>query len=87
MAYDKTGPVSVTAMRVDGYSDDGKSIVISFKTKYSEAERRYSVPVECLGDLLMDLKRLNAPAYAASSSDTVHKVAVIPLSTEESDDG
>ena len=84
MAYE-TGPVSVTAMRADGYSDDGKSIVISFKTKYSEAERRYSVPVECLSDLLMDLKRLNAPADAASLNETAPNPAAIPIQEESED--
>ena len=86
MAYDKTGAVSVTAMRADGYSDDGKSIVISLKTKYSAAERRYSVPVECLGDLLMDLKRLHAPADTTSSSEAAPDPTALPIQ-EESEDG
>jgi hypothetical protein len=30
------------------------------RTKYSSAERKYSVPIECFHDLIVDLQRLNA---------------------------
>ena len=85
MGYDKTDPVSVTAMRADEYSDDGKSIVISLKTKYSAAERRYSVPVECFNDLIQDLQRLNAAAGAASSSEIVRDPTAIPIQEASED--
>ena len=39
---------------------DGDNIVISLRTKYSTAERKYSVPVQCFQDLIVDLQRLNA---------------------------
>jgi hypothetical protein len=52
-------PVSVAALRAESYSVDGRNIVISLLTKYSTAERKYSIPVECLQDLVIDLKRLN----------------------------
>jgi hypothetical protein len=52
-------PVSITALRADGFSSDGKSIIISLASKYSSAERRYSVPLECFRDFLVDLRRLN----------------------------
>jgi len=52
--------VSVAALRAESYSVDGRNIVISFLTKYSTAERKYAVPVECFEDLVIDLKRLNA---------------------------
>jgi hypothetical protein len=60
MSQEKTVPISVTAVRAEGYSSDCKEIVISLTTKYSNAERKYSVPVECLYDLIVDLQRLNA---------------------------
>jgi len=53
-------PVSVAALRAEGYSADDRNIVISLLTKYSKAERKYAVPVECFEDLVIDLKRLNA---------------------------
>jgi hypothetical protein len=53
-------PVSVVAVRAESYSADGDSIVVSLRTKYSTAERKYSVPVECFHDLIVDLRRLNA---------------------------
>ena len=53
-------PISITALRADAFSSDGKSIIISLASKYSNAERRYSVPLECVHDLLVDLQRLNA---------------------------
>ena len=62
MSQDETLPVSVVALRAEGYSPDGTSIIISFRTKFSSAERKYSVPLECFHDLIVDLQRLNASA-------------------------
>jgi hypothetical protein len=53
-------PVSVAALRAESYSADYRNIVISLLTKYSTAERKYAIPVECFQDLIIDLKRLNA---------------------------
>ena len=55
----ETIPVSIIALRADAYSPDG-NIVISLRTKFSSAERKYSVPIECFHDLIVDLQRLNA---------------------------
>ncbi len=52
-------PVSVVALRADGYSQDG-NVVISLRTKFSSAERKYSVPIECFHDLIVDRQRLNS---------------------------
>ena len=51
--------VSVVALRAESRSVDGKNIVISLRTKYSTAERIYSVPADCLEDLIADLRRLS----------------------------
>jgi len=53
-------PISVVALRAQSYSSDDKTVVISLTTKYSSAERTYSVPLECFDDLVVDLQRLNA---------------------------
>jgi len=66
MSQDKTIPVSVTAFRAEDYTPDGKNVIISLTTKYSIADRKYSVPVECFHDLIVDLQRLNATASATS---------------------
>jgi hypothetical protein len=58
-------PVSAVALRAESYSAADDSIVISIRTKYSTAERIYSVPVECLQDLIVDLRRLSLPARTA----------------------
>ena len=50
--------VSVVALRAESRSVDGKNIVISLRTKYSTAERKYSVPLECFQDFIIDLQRL-----------------------------
>lgn len=71
MDQDKTSPVSVTALRADEYSPDGKTIIISVTTKYSRAERKYSVPVECFHDFILDLQRLNAAAVATSIDTSI----------------
>ncbi len=64
--------VSVVALRAEGYSADGDDIVISLRTKYSTAERKYSIPVECFRDLIVDLRRLSlsAPIAPAHTADT-----------------
>ena len=51
--------VSVVALRAESYSAADDSVVISLRTKYSTAERIYSVPVECLQELIADLRRLS----------------------------
>ena len=56
----ETVPVSVIALRAESYSAGGDNIVVSLRTKYSTAERKYSVPLECFQDLIVDLRRLNA---------------------------
>ena len=65
MTEDNTPPISVTALRADDYSPDAKNVIISLATKYSIAERKYSVPLECFYDFITDLKRLNALKAAA----------------------
>ena len=52
-------PVSVVALRAKSYSAADDSIVVSLRTKYSTAERIYSVPADCLEDLIADLRRLS----------------------------
>ena len=61
MTKDEKGaiPVSVVALRADVYDPDG-NVIISLRTKFSSAERKYSVPIECFHDLIVDLQRLNA---------------------------
>ncbi len=60
MSQNQPAPISVVALRAEGYSADGDFIVVSLRIKYSSAERRYSIPVECFHDLILDLRRLNA---------------------------
>ena len=62
-------PVSVIALRADAYSPDG-NVVISLRTKYSSAERKYSVPIECFHDLIVDLRRLNAALTPTEPDET-----------------
>jgi len=63
-------PVSVVALRAESYSADDENIVISLRAKYSTAERKYSVPVDCLRDLIVDLRRLSLSAPTAPSEST-----------------
>ena len=53
-------PVRVVSLRAEAYSADEKFVIITLTTKYSTAERTYSVPLECFDDLVMDLQRLHA---------------------------
>ena len=59
MTVDEPFPIGVAALRADDYSPDGKSVIVSVRTKYSNVERKYSVPVDCFYDFIVDLKRLN----------------------------
>jgi hypothetical protein len=68
--------LSIIALRADDYSSDGKNVIISLATEYSAAERKYSVPVECFYDLIVDLQRRNAAASA--TSETLIQPAVAP---------
>src|SRR5450756_54521 len=61
MSQDKTIPVSVIAFRAEDYSPDGKNVIISLTTKYSIADRKFSVPIECFHDLIVDLQMLMPP--------------------------
>ena len=78
MSENKTIPISVIALRADDYSLDGKNVIISLTTKYSAAERKYSVPVECFHDLIVDLQRLNAAAAATTSMEPSLQPDVAP---------
>lgn len=60
MSQDELLVVSVVALRAEGYSSDGHGVVISLRTKFSSAERKYLIPLECFHDLIIDLNRLNA---------------------------
>lgn len=59
--------ITVISLRAEGYTPDGKNIVISLTTKYSALERKYSVPVECFADLIVDLQRVKASRDHAST--------------------
>ena len=78
-------PISVIALKAKEFSPDGKSVIISLTTKYSAAERQYSVPLECLYDFVVDLQRLNAFAGRATT-ETAIRTMVTPnaptMSTE-----
>jgi hypothetical protein len=60
MSQDDSSSISVVAFRAERYSQDGKSVLVSFRTKFSSAERKYLVPMECLRDFIVDLHRLHA---------------------------
>ena len=60
MSQDDALSISMVAFRAERYSQDGKSVLVSFRTKFSSAERKYLVPKECLRDFFVDLQRLNA---------------------------
>jgi hypothetical protein len=66
MSSDNSPPISVSGLRAVDYTSDGKGIIVTLVTKYSTAERKYSVPIECLQDLIVDLRRLNATRRARS---------------------
>ena len=75
-------PIGITALRAEDYSSDGKDIIISLAIKYANTERKYSVPVECFYDLIVDLQRLNATKSAKSIEASIQPEAA-PNSAEK----
>jgi hypothetical protein len=75
MSQDETLVVSVIALRAEGYSTDGDSLIISLRTKFSSAERKYSIPLECFQDLIVDLQRLNASSAVDPSGQEEISIA------------
>ena len=65
--------VSVVALRAEGYSAEG-DVIISLRTKYSTAERKYSIPVECFQDLIIDLQRLSLSTPIASTDKNNNEI-------------
>jgi exosome complex RNA-binding protein Rrp4 len=82
MNQDKKIPISVVALRADDYSPDGNDVIISLTTKYSTAERKFSVPIQCFYDLILDLQRLNASTAATSIKASIEP-AVAPNPAED----
>ena len=62
-------PISVVALRAERYSAGDGNIVVSLRAKYSSAERKYSIPVECFQDLIVDLKRLGSSVSRKSTDE------------------
>jgi hypothetical protein len=82
MSTDKI-PIGVTALRAEQYSADGKDIIISLTVKFANTERKYSVPVECFHDLIVDLQRL--ANRGLNETDASIQTSVAARSTEEVD--
>ena len=75
MTESKQVPIDVTALRANDRTPNGKNIIISLKTRYS-TEREYSVPVECLYELIADLQKLNSPHSTVSTKPPDQPIAV-----------
>jgi hypothetical protein len=78
--------VSVVALKAEEFSPDGKVVTVSLTTKYSAAKRRYSIPLECIYDFVVDLRRLNAFQRQAST-DVAMSTTVAPDSEGEPTSG
>jgi hypothetical protein len=76
-------PISVVALRAESYAADRNAVVISLRTKYSTAERKYSVPVECFHDLIVDLHRLNAVTSGEQPATSDQGEPLLPLPMPE----
>jgi hypothetical protein len=69
MNQDKPIPISVTSLRAEDCSPDQNNLIISLTTKYSTVERKYSIPIECFYDLILDLQRLHISRQATPHED------------------
>ena len=59
-----TTPLQIVSLRAESYARGDGAVVISLRAKYSNSDRRYLVPLECLRNLVLDLQRLNARPQA-----------------------
>jgi hypothetical protein len=82
MGQDDSVPVSVVAFRAEALSPDGNSVLISLRTKFSVAERKYSVPLECFRDLIVDLQRLSASMESRSAEPSRRLLEETPKAAE-----
>ena len=81
MQQSKAPAINVIDLRAHEYTPDGKGIIVSLATKYSPERRNYSVPVECLYNLISDLRTLKPPSNGAAPApaDETSQQAPAPL--------
>ena len=84
MQQSKAPPINVIDIRADEYSRDGKNIIISLATKYSAERRTYAVPVECLYDLISDLRTLKQPSDGGTAEPADEPSRPDPASSQVS---
>jgi len=78
MQQSKAPAINVIDIRAHEYTPDGKGIIVSLATKYSPERRDYSVPVECLYNLISDLRTLKPPSDGAAPADEPLQQAPAP---------
>jgi hypothetical protein len=78
MQHSKAPPINVIDIRAHEYSRDGKNIIISLATKYSAERRTYAVPIECLHDLISDLRTLKQTSDEATAEPADEPQAPAP---------
>jgi len=85
MKEDKLPPIGVAALRAEDYSADGREIIVSVTTKYSASQRRYSVPIGCFDDFIVDLQRLHSYRKLMSTEVSIQPATDPPLHYERAD--
>jgi len=78
---DQSTVVRVVGLRAEAYSAEG-DVIVSLQTKLSTAQRKYSIPVECFRDLIVDLQRLSLSALVARAETNNKGETRLPLPTE-----
>jgi hypothetical protein len=71
----------VVGLRAEAYSAEGE-VIVSLQTKLSKAERKYSIPVECFRDLIVDLRLLSLSTLIARTGTNNKTETRLPLPTE-----
>jgi hypothetical protein len=64
-------PLQIVALRAESYAPQDGAVIISLRAKYSTADRKYLVPLECLHDLVLDLQRFSATAGMSAAPNLV----------------
>jgi hypothetical protein len=68
MSEPKVKPIGVVDFKAEHYSDDRKTIIVSFATTLSAERQTYALPIQSLYGFIADLQKLQPPGRPAQGA-------------------
>jgi hypothetical protein len=87
MSEPKVQPIGVVDFKAEHYSDDRKTIIVSFATTLSAERQIYALPVQSLYGFIADLQKLQPPGRPAQDAAAAAPVPSGPAKPAPSDSG